>query len=204
MTISYDDILGSKRTLPFGPFPILLRAYRKADEVRENIKKTTSELESGFEEIKKVELSKAVKRVIDTLESLARTFLEKSNAEVDAEEFERAETYIETTNLLRYQLTEDFRNEIKPEMQFENEIKQLIIKTSETIEPIAIQVRELLTKLAEISQKLETSLKKSVEEIERAEQPPTTFTVTEPEEEEELPERDEEDRPPYFPGPDIE
>lgn len=222
MTISYEDILGSKRTLPFGPFPILLRAYRKADEVQENIKKTTSELESGFEEIKKVELSKAVKRVIETLESLAKTFLEKSNAEVAAEEFERAETYIETANLLRHQLTEDFRNEIKPEVLFENEIKQLIIKTSETIEPLTIQVRELLTKLAEIRQKLETSLKKSVEEIERAEQPPTTFTVTEPEEEEELlerdeedqpperveeyqpPERDEEDRPPYFPGPDIE
>ncbi|MFQ6126041.1 MAG: hypothetical protein ACE5R6_15755 [Candidatus Heimdallarchaeota archaeon] len=222
MTISYEDILGSKRTLPFGPFPILLRAYRKADEVRENINKTTTALESDFEEIKEVELTTAAKQVIDTLESLARTFLEKSNAEVDAEEFERAETYIEAANLLHNQLTEDFRNAIKPKVLLENEIKQVILKTSEAIEPLTIQVRELLTKLAEISQKLETVLRKPEEEIERVEPPPATTFRTELNEEEEHPERDEEDqpperfeenqpperdeedRPPYFPGPDIE
>jgi len=155
MTVTYEDILGSKQTLPFGPFPIQVRAFKRADETREKIQTATEALESKFEEIKVIECSKPVKSMFNTMEAVARTFLEASNTQVDAEEFERAETYLDATNTFLTKLTSEFHDKIKPEILLENEVKQLITNTRETVEKLGMQVGETITKLAEISQKLE-------------------------------------------------
>ncbi|MFX0210355.1 MAG: hypothetical protein ACFFDT_30530 [Candidatus Hodarchaeota archaeon] len=155
MTVTYEDILGSKQTLPFGPFPIQIRAFKRADETREKIQTATETLESKFEEIKAIECSKPVKSMFNTMEAVARTFLKASNTKVDVEEFERAETYLDATYTFLTELTSEFQDKIKPEVLLENEVKQLIMNTRETIDKLSTQVGETITKLAEIRQKLE-------------------------------------------------
>ncbi len=156
ISVTYGDILGSRQTLPFGPFPIHVRAVRKTDEARENVQKTITHQNSVFEELRTVEFSNPINLVINTFESLVKTYIDETNAQIDAEEFERGEAYLKAASILLDKLTTDFREEIKPQILLENEVKQLVIKTSETIDQLNNQVETTIAKLSAISQKLDS------------------------------------------------
>ena len=66
------------------------------------------------------------------------------------------ETYIDATNTLLTKLTSEFQDKIKPEVLLENEVKQLITSIRDTIDKLGTQIGETITKLAEMSRKLES------------------------------------------------
>ncbi|MHA2362464.1 MAG: hypothetical protein ACXAC7_00805 [Candidatus Hodarchaeales archaeon] len=99
--ISYLDVLNNRREVPIGPYPLIIRTFRKADELREALKVVEKDNAPAIEELKKLKTSQInSKDLISALLNTYQTLTKEIHEKIDKAEFDQAEARIDLTKLI--------------------------------------------------------------------------------------------------------
>lgn len=97
--VEYLDILENKRINPIGPYPILIRTFKKADELKERLKKIENSNKEIIEKFDNFSSDQdTTKSLINSFNKTFKKIKEDSVQQINDGEFIKAETRLELLN----------------------------------------------------------------------------------------------------------
>lgn len=156
-TIEFYDILNNKRINPIGPYSIIIRAFKKADELKELLNK----VESSNKEIldKVISFSSQIPTTTAVVNSFKTTFEALKNdtlTYINNGEYIKAETRIELYKSFIQTVGSPTANLLTEQEEIGNLIKNTAQKSSESME----KTKQSLQETEKILQDFETKWKK--------------------------------------------
>ena len=121
--IQYDDILGNRRSKVIGPYSLIIRAFKKADQLRDELKKVQTLLEQDLSKLNNQKSTKNVTDFISTINGFINGMIKDITAGIDAGAYDSAEIKLNLLKNLSDQL-------LAPEAIFLTNINEIINKIS--------------------------------------------------------------------------
>ncbi|OLS23001.1 MAG: hypothetical protein HeimC3_26980 [Candidatus Heimdallarchaeota archaeon LC_3] len=142
--VQFDDVLGNRRSFLMGPYSIILRTFRKGDQLREQLKNLESDLLVKLKEFESYQFPGVVDEHKATLKDTIQELLSSTGDYISSDDFEKAMANLSTLSSL------NVRNLLDEEKKLLSAIKS----SDEAITSFKIEINEFLSKNGEIIQDL--------------------------------------------------
>ena len=141
--VQYDDILGNRRSKVIGPYSLTIRAFRKADQLRDELKKVQASLEPELTKLNSQRTTANITNLVNTLSNLINGIIKDINTGIDAGSYDSVQVKLDILKSLSSQL-------LVPESEFIanfTEIMNKITTSAQESQSILQDSKRLLEKL---------------------------------------------------------
>ncbi|MFX0091143.1 MAG: hypothetical protein ACFFBD_05210 [Candidatus Hodarchaeota archaeon] len=153
MSGSYDDILGNRRTVLFGPFEIIIRAKLKSEELRKTLQKSREVSKVIIDTLSgMVSEENKSKPLADGIISMFQGQLAEAERLINGEEFVKAELIIQQGAKLLKNIAPQAQNLFEEIKKQGNLMEEALEKSATEINNLNVKLQEMQKNLSEIEE----------------------------------------------------